>query len=125
MTQPVCVLPVDRTCANSIQDLTPSALTTLAFLNPNLTNLRLDFCGRIDDAVFQKWCTSLPSLKRLELLGPFLVRVPAWKSFFQSHPYLEGFLITQSPRFDLECVGSLVKNCRALKELRLREITKM
>src|SRR5258708_35016290 len=65
--------------------LEPPALTTLALLNPNLTSLRIDFCGYLDCAVLNSWSTSLPSLTRLELLGPFLIRVPAWISFFQSH----------------------------------------
>jgi DNA repair protein RAD7 len=97
----------------------------MAHLNPNLTSLRLDLCGRIDDTVMKIWCASLPALKRLELFGPFLVRVAAWQNFFESHPQLEGFLITQSPRFDLDCLTSLVTHCRGLKDLRLREIGKM
>lgn len=68
------------------------------------------------------WCTALPALTRLELLGPFLVRPAAWKSFFAAHPALKGFLITQSPRFDLACLDSLVKHCAGLKELRLKEV---
>lgn len=79
----------------------------------------------MDDTVIDVWATSLPSLTRLELLGPFLIRVPAWQKFFQSHPQLESFLITQSPRFDLDCVKSLVDNCKGLKDLRLKEIGKM
>jgi DNA repair protein RAD7 len=108
-----------------ITDLTPPALSTLAYLNPGLTTLRLDFCGRIDDSVMDTWSTAFPALKRLDLHAPFLIRVPAWKKFFESHPHLEAFLITQSPRFDIECLESLVTNCPDLKELRLREIGKM
>ena len=105
--------------------LTPAALCTLASLNPNLTSLRLDYCGRMDDTVATAWATSLPNLKRIELLGPFLVRVPSWKAFFRAHPDLEGFLITQSPRFDLECMQVLVDSCSKLKELRLKDVGKM
>ncbi|KAF8993948.1 hypothetical protein BDQ17DRAFT_1401499 [Cyathus striatus] len=54
-----------------------------------------------------------PSLQRIELLGPFLVRVEAWKDFFRAHRDLQGFLITQSPRFDVDC---------ARPQLRLKEI---
>lgn len=79
----------------------------------------------MDDTVAEAWCTSLPNLKRLELLGPFLIRVSAWQAFFRAHPLLEGFLITQSPRFDLECMSTLVESCKNLKELRLKEIGKM
>ncbi|KAH9923728.1 RNI-like protein [Epithele typhae] len=109
-----------------VTNLTPPALCALASLNPNLTSLRLDFCGRMDDSVAAEWATSLPHLKRIELLGPFLVRAPSWQNFFREHPSLEGFLITQSPRFDLECMNALVKNCNLnLKELRLKEVGKM
>ena len=102
-----------------------TALITLAQLNPNLTSLRIDYCGRIDDAVLDVWSTSLPSLVRLELLGPFLVRVPAWVHFFQSHPQLEALLLHQSPRFDLECMSALSTCCPNLIELRLKEIGKL
>jgi len=103
-------------------NLTPPAFCTLAMLNPNLTDLRLDFCGRMDDTVMDSWSTSFPNLKRIELLGPFLVRVEAWKDFFKTHTLLEGFLITQSPRFDLGCMQALVENCKNVIELRLKEI---
>ncbi|KIP02584.1 hypothetical protein PHLGIDRAFT_130667 [Phlebiopsis gigantea 11061_1 CR5-6] len=103
-------------------NLIPPALCTLASLNPNLTTLRLDFCGRMDNTVLSAWSTALPRLKRLELLGPFLVHASTWCSFFESHPQLEGFLITQSPRFNLACMESLVAHCKGLTELRLKEI---
>lgn len=106
-------------------DLVPTAFCTLSALNPNLVNLRLDYCGRISNEVLNAWSVSLPNLKRLELLGPFLVHSSAWQTFFESHSGLESFLITQSPRFDEECMQSLVQNCTGLRELRLKEIGKM
>lgn len=110
---------------NRFSDLEQNALCALANLNPNLTTLRLDYCGRINDAVITSWNTSLPSLTNIELLGPFLVRAPAWQSFFKAHTNLNAFRITQNPRFDIECVKELVKNSPGLTELRLREIGKM
>ncbi|KAF9546594.1 RNI-like protein, partial [Agrocybe pediades] len=98
------------------------ALETLAYHNANLTSLRLDFCGHLDDAAMKVFSKSLPSLHRLELLGPFLVRPAAWQEFFESHPQLQGLLITQSPRFDEECIKALVKFCPGITELRLKEI---
>ena len=66
---------------------------------------------------------SLPSLKSLTLLSPFLVRVPAWQAFLQSHPGLAAFRITQRPRFDADCIRELVKASKStLKALRLREV---
>jgi len=60
-----------------------------------------------------------------DLVGPFLVRAPAWQSFFASHRSLTGFLITHSPRFDLDCMKALQKHCPRLTELRLREVEKL
>ncbi|KAH9970354.1 RNI-like protein [Lactifluus volemus] len=106
-------------------NLEPPALKTLALLNPNLTSLRIDFCGHLDDPVLDAWSSSLPSLTSLELLGPFLVRVPAWISFFQSHRQLNGLLLNQSPRFDLECMATLTTCCPNLTKLRLKAIGKL
>ena len=100
-------------------------MCALANLNPNLTTLRLDYCGRINDAVIASWNTSLPNLTNIELLGPFLVRAPAWQFFFKAHPNLSGFRITQNPRFDTDCLKELVKNSPELRELRLREVGRM
>jgi DNA repair protein RAD7 len=110
---------------NGVLDLEQNALCALANLNPNLTTLRLDYCGRINDAVIASWNASLPNLTSVELLGPFLVRAPAWQSFFKAHPNLSGFRITQNPRFDTDCLKELVKNSPELKELRLREVGKL
>jgi len=110
---------------NRVSDLEQNALCALANLNPNLTTLRLDYCGRINDAVIASWNTSLSNLTSIELLGPFLVRAPAWQSFFKAHPNLGRFRITQNPRFDTDCLKELVKNSPELKELRLREVGKM
>ncbi|KAK0206611.1 RNI-like protein [Desarmillaria ectypa] len=106
--------------------LTPDAFQTLAHLNPNLTTLRLDFCGLLSDEVMSVWSTSLPNLVSLQLLGPFLVRPPSWINFFESHPQLECFKITQSPRFDIKCVETLITTSqKTLHTLGLKEIGKM
>ena len=45
-----------------------------------------------------------------------------WKTFFRGQPQLTGFLITQSPRFDLDCMKDLAESCPGLTELRLSQI---
>lgn len=100
----------------------PAAFCTLASLNPSLVNLRIDFCGRINETSLNFWASSLPNLRRLELLGPFLVKPEGWKPFLRGHPQLTGFLITQSPRFDLECMQVLAESCKGLMELRLNQV---
>ncbi|OAX34998.1 RNI-like protein [Rhizopogon vinicolor AM-OR11-026] len=103
-------------------NLTPDALATLASLNPNLTHLHLDYCGRLTSPVLLGFATSMPQLTSLTLLGPFLVRVEAWIEFFKAMPCLRVFKITQSPRINLKCVQTLAESCTKLEELSLREI---
>lgn len=103
-------------------DLTPDALTTLASLNPNLTHLHLDYCGRLTSPVLLAFSTSMPQLTSLTLLGPFLVRAEAWIEFLKAMSGLRVFKITQSPRFDLECMQTFADSCKNIGELSLREI---
>lgn len=91
-------------------------------LNPNLTSLRLDFCGRLTDSVLETWSSCLPALKHIDLHGPYLAHSAAWIAFFEAHPKLETFRIFQSPRFDLASVEALAKNCIGLQALRLKEV---
>ncbi|KAJ7212921.1 RNI-like protein [Mycena pura] len=107
-------------------NLSPDAFVALGHLNPNLTSLRLDFCGPLNDVVMASWTDSMPNLVSLELLGPFLVREAAWIAFLQSHPNMEAFLITQSPRFSFDCLDALISSSKTtLRRLGLREIGKL
>ncbi|EJD06146.1 RNI-like protein [Fomitiporia mediterranea MF3/22] len=102
--------------------LGPNAFCTLASLNPALESLRVDFCGMINDIAIKFWGEHMLNLKRLELLGPFLVRPDGWTALFAACPQLTGLLITQSPRLDIECMESLAQYCTDLVELRLSQI---
>ncbi|KAF9519693.1 hypothetical protein BS47DRAFT_1336788 [Hydnum rufescens UP504] len=104
--------------------LLPDGLCTLASLNPNLTSLRLDYVGRMNDAVLAHWSTHLKSLTHVDLLGPFNIKSSAWINFFRKmHRPLEKFAVTQSPRFDLTCLEALVaRSATSLVELRLGEV---
>lgn len=101
--------------------LLPESYTTLADLCPNLTTLRLQYCGQLKaDGLIR--ISRLP-LKTIELYGPFLVREDGWKTLFENCD-LDSFLITQSPRFDLGIMQHLVDHCPNLQHLRLEEIGK-
>ncbi|KAH7097597.1 RNI-like protein [Auriculariales sp. MPI-PUGE-AT-0066] len=63
--------------------LEPPALCTLASLNPNLTHLRLDFCGRMKDVVIQHWSQHLRYLTKIDLLVRFSFVREAWIKFFE------------------------------------------
>ncbi|KAG8884318.1 hypothetical protein FRB97_004582 [Tulasnella sp. 331] len=104
--------------------LQPAAFETLASLNPNLKHIRIDLCGRMNNSTITHWASHLHHLTRIELLGPFLVRVEAWRAFFEIiGDRLEGFLITQSPRFDMSCLEAMMKHSSAnLSELRLAQV---
>ncbi|KAJ7451824.1 RNI-like protein [Mycena galericulata] len=106
--------------------LSPDAFIALGNLNPNLTSLKLDFCGPLNNTVMASWTTSFPNLVSLELLGPFLVREAAWITFLESHPNMEAFVITQSPRFSLDCLNALIASSKTtLRRLGLREVGKL
>lgn len=95
----------------------------MANLCPNLERLNLQLCGQLMAATLKHWSTKLNNLKRVELYAPFLVRKDGWESFIiAAGERLEGFLVTQSPRIDLETINSLVASCPNLTELRLAEI---
>ncbi|KAK8864528.1 hypothetical protein IAR55_001778 [Kwoniella newhampshirensis] len=103
--------------------LTPEAFITLGKLCPNLTSLHLHLCGQLSTDAVSSWGKCLKHLKRLELFAPFLVRKEGWINFFKAvGKHLEGFLVTQSPRIDLETIQVMVKSCPNLTELRLAEI---
>ena len=106
-----------------VADLTPEAYFAMARLCPNLENLRLHLCGRLSTEVVASWPSSLTQLTRVELYGPFLVRKEGWIPFFKAiGKRLEAFLVTQSPRIDLETVETMVDSCPNITELRLAEI---
>jgi DNA repair protein RAD7 len=74
-------------------------------------------------ATLKHWAATLKHLRRIELYAPFLVRKDGWESFIvTAGERLEGFLVTQSPRIDLETLSTLVESCPNLTELRLAEI---
>lgn len=95
----------------------------MANLCPNLERLHLHLCGQLQADTLKHWSKTLRQLKRVELYAPFLVRKDGWRSLIEtSGDRLEGLLVTQSPRIDLETVQCLVRHCPNLSELRLAEI---
>ncbi|WVW84073.1 hypothetical protein I302_106102 [Kwoniella bestiolae CBS 10118] len=113
----------DRDDLTMYDCLTPEAFTTISKLCPKLKSLNLQLCGQLSSDAVVAWGKSLKQLRRIELFGPFLVRKDGWTSLFKSvGKRLEGLLVTQSPRIDLEMIELLVKSCPNLTELRLAEI---
>lgn len=98
----------------------------MANLCPNLESLYLHLCGQITTDTLIYWGTTLPQLRHLELFAPFLVRKNGWISFFESvGARLESFMITQSPRIDLETIEVMVRHCPNIAHLRLAEVGQM
>lgn len=95
----------------------------MANLCPNLEQLHLHLCGQLVAETLKHWASVFRRLRRVELYAPFLVRKDGWRSLITGcGERLEGFLITQSPRIDVETVQELVDHCPNLAELRLAEI---
>lgn len=78
----------------------------------------------MDDGVLKHWTEQLVHLDDAEFLGPFNIRTEAWVSFIKGlKKPLERLSITQSPRFDLECMNALTTRCsRNMTDLRLCEV---
>lgn len=107
-------------CTNLVHD----SYVAMANLCPNLTSINLQLCGQMTAESLRHWGNNL-HLRRLELFGPFLIRTDGWQDFFRSTPGLEGLLVHQSPRLDLETTQIMVDNCPGIKELRLSEVGKL
>ncbi|CAE6526813.1 unnamed protein product [Rhizoctonia solani] len=107
--------------------LDPPAFHTLIALNPNLEQLRLDYCRGIDSTVLPSFATGLANLTHIDLYGAFLARAPAFIEFFNAiGSRLETFRLTHSPRLDLDCCQALVQNCAdSLTDLRLSNVGKL
>ncbi len=127
----------------SPQELISDSYITLCSLCPNLETLQLDLCGQIDSAAVIRWSTGFRKLRELELDGPFLVRIDGWKKLFEGlGKRLEVFKIkwvkvvlarptgladmkshslSQQPRFDIDCLEVMVKQCPNIQQLRLAE----
>ncbi|WVQ99556.1 hypothetical protein IAU59_006692 [Kwoniella sp. CBS 9459] len=104
-------------------NLNSDAFISMGKLCPNLTSLHLHLCGQLSTEALSAWAKSFKRIKRLELYAPFLVRKAGWISFLKaSGKRLEGFLVTQSPRIDLETIKVMVKSCPNITELRLAEV---
>ncbi|RUS22885.1 hypothetical protein BC937DRAFT_95449 [Endogone sp. FLAS-F59071] len=108
-----------------------TGLDTIGFFNiaqfcPNLHTLKLNFCGRLSDAVTDKYASHLHHLRSLTLSGPFLVTAPAWGRLFTAlGARLEYLTLEHSPRLDLPTLDILVTSCPNLRELRLMRVAKL
>lgn len=84
-----------RPLTSPLADLTPDSYHTLASLCPNLEEITLDLCGRLDTDGIIKWGKTFKHMRRVELEGPFNVRKDGWLKFIETQgKRLEGFLIT-------------------------------
>ncbi|KAJ1300969.1 hypothetical protein OPQ81_003394 [Rhizoctonia solani] len=107
--------------------LDPPAFHTLIALNPNLEQLRLDYCRGVDSTVLPHFVTGLANLTHLDLYGAFLARAPAFIEFFNGiGSRLQVFRLAHSPRLDFDCCQALVQNCAdSLTDLRLSNVGKL
>ncbi|KAH7337787.1 hypothetical protein B0J17DRAFT_615681 [Rhizoctonia solani] len=110
-----------------VSRLDPPAFHTLIALNPNLEQLRLEYCRGVDSTVLPSFATGLTNLTHLDLYGAFLARAPSFIEFFNEiGSRLETFRLTHSPRLDFDCCQALVQNCAdSLTDLRLSNVGKL
>ena len=95
----------------------------IAYITPNLTTLQLSFCGRLLDTTLAAIVSRLHSLKHLILTGPFLITTQAWKSALQTIGVgLCTFEISDTARWDEACCQTLVTQCPNLETVGMKRI---
>lgn len=89
-----------------------------------MKDLRLGFCGVINDDVIQYYGQNLIHLRSISLRGCFLVTKSSWINFFELvGQRLEALEISDTARFDVTVVQALVDFCPKIRCLRLIGIT--
>ncbi|CEH19349.1 Leucine rich repeat proteins, some proteins contain F-box [Ceraceosorus bombacis] len=103
--------------------LDSDALASIGVFAPDVEDLNLQLCGRLNNEAMSQLSIKLTKLRRLELYGPYSVYIKAWHDFFDARGAdLESFKIRESPRFDLSCCQKLVALCPKLKEVGLAQV---
>lgn len=98
-------------------------LASIPAFCPFVESINLQLCGMLDNTSIDAWSEKCKKLRKVELYGPFLVRVEAWHRFFQAMgDRLTTFKIRESPRFDKGCCEKLVEYCPNITELGLAQI---
>lgn len=103
--------------------LDSDVLASIPAFCPFVESINLQLCGMLDNSSIDAWSQKCKKLCKVELYGPFLVRVEAWYRFFQAiGERLTTFKIRESPRFDKSCCEKLVEFCPNVNELGLAQI---
>lgn len=103
--------------------LDSDVLASIPAFCPFIESINLQLCGMLDNTSIDAWSKKCKNLRKVELYGPFLVRVDAWHRFFQAiGERLTTFKIRESPRFDKGCCEKLVEHCPNVTELGLAQI---
>lgn len=114
---------IDSLSLYDCSKLDTEALQSIGTFSRHIKDLNLQLCGQLDNDAVDSWSRNLKDLRRLELYGPYLVRVDAWQRFFESvGPRLESFKVRESARFNLSCVEAMVRHCPNIAELGLAQI---
>ncbi|KAJ1955406.1 UV-damaged DNA-binding protein rad7 [Dispira parvispora] len=100
--------------------LTAPHLTQITVFCPYLTELHLDFCGRMDDETLGAVATRCTELRSIHLHGPFLVTDEAFAHFFQHRAdKLKTISLSQASRLAQKGIRSLASQARGLTTLKL------
>ncbi|KAJ1660957.1 UV-damaged DNA-binding protein rad7 [Dispira simplex] len=95
-------------------------LTQITVFCPYLTELHLDFCGRMDDETLGAVATRCTQLRSIHLHGPFLVTDEAFAHFFQNRANkLTTISLSQASRLAQQGIQSLASQARELTVLKL------
>jgi len=103
--------------------LNSDKLEQIAYITPNLSTLQLSFCGRLLNTTLAAIVSRLHSLQHLILTGPFLITIDAWKSALKTiGAGLRTFDISDTARWDEACCETLVMQCPNLETVGMKRI---
>ncbi|KAJ9074198.1 UV-damaged DNA-binding protein rad7, variant 2 [Entomophthora muscae] len=98
--------------------LSEDSLIKIAHFGQSLTELKLQFCGRMNDEILGLFSRNLPVLTDFTLHGSFLVTEAGFLDFFSNAGNrLKHFSLLHSPKFGMKSMVSLVEHCPQLQKL--------
>ncbi|KAI9299191.1 RNI-like protein [Neoconidiobolus thromboides FSU 785] len=106
--------------------LNENSLLKIADLGAEVHDLKLQFCGRMNDEILSTYASSFTNLTSFTLHGSFLVTETGFSTFFgKLGSKLNHLSIHFAPKFSLNAMKSVVDNCKELKSLSLSSCSKL
>jgi DNA repair protein RAD7 len=105
--------------------LTEAGLESIAFFNPRLQELLMKECGRLNDAIVERFAFNLTNLRSVTLCGAYLITDSAFAGLVKAlAEQLVSLHVENSPKLAGQTLLELGSSrCRRLERLSLRNCT--